>query len=123
MRGKASEKISGNGGRRQRGPLPEARVARQSHFHGNAGGETTLVFECRVLKQTGNQTMEPDKFYFRMSALPVTTKPGFWARLFGVRPTQKNLKIAQTVATTCPYCLMPIMMTPAHIGKSLCRCP
>ena len=68
----------------------------------------TLVFEGRVLSQSGKQTMEPGEFYFRPTAVPITTKPGFWARLFGAKPKQ-TMKLVQTIVMACPYCSTPLM--------------
>lgn len=73
----------------------------------------TLVFEGRVLKQTGKQTMEPGEFYFRPTGVFTTTKPGFWARLFGATP-KDSMKFVRTLVIACPYCTMPIMTHPEH---------
>jgi hypothetical protein len=73
----------------------------------------TLVFEGRVLRQTGKQTMEPGEFYFRPTEVLVTTYPGFWKRLLSRKPSRK-WKVVQTVVMACPYCSAPIMTTPSH---------
>lgn len=70
----------------------------------------TLVFEGRVLKQTGKQSLEPGEFYFRPTAVPVTTDPKWYQRLFGAK-AKLNWKYVQTVVMACPYCSAPIMTT------------
>jgi hypothetical protein len=70
----------------------------------------TLVFEGRVLSQTGKQSMEPGEFYFRPTAIPVTTQPGWFAKLLGAKPVNE-FKIVQTVVMACPYCATPLMTT------------
>lgn len=80
--------------------LLKATVAREINKADITEAET-LVFEGRVLRQTGKQSMEPSEFYFRPTTIPVTTHPGFWARLFGAKPMQ-TLKIVQTVVMACP---------------------
>jgi hypothetical protein len=73
----------------------------------------TLVFEGRVLSQTGKQTMEPGEFYFRPTAVPITTQPHWFKRLFGAKP-KEDWRFLSTVVIACPYCAMPILTTPSH---------
>lgn len=73
----------------------------------------TLVFQGRVLSQTGKQSMEPGEFYFRPTAVPTTTKPKWYQSLFGAQPKQ-DWKFVQTVVMACPFCAAPIMTTPGH---------
>lgn len=73
----------------------------------------TLVFEGRVLRQTGKQTMDPGEFYFRPTAVPITTQPGWFSKLLGAKPKQ-TMKLVQTIVMACPYCSTPIMTTTGH---------
>jgi hypothetical protein len=74
----------------------------------------TLVFEGRVLGQTGKQAMEPGEFYFRPTMVPVTTTPGWFTKLLGAKPVNE-FKIIQTIVMACPpYCSTPIMTTSGH---------
>ena len=63
----------------------------------------TLVFEGRVLSQTGKQSMEPGEFYFRPTAVPVTIKPNRLQRLFGKKENYSHNTV-DTVVIACPYC-------------------
>ena len=68
----------------------------------------TLVFDGRILSQTGKQTLEPGEFYFRPTAIPIFTQPGFWARILGAKP-KETYKIVDTILIACPLCGMPIL--------------
>ena len=48
----------------------------------------TLVFEGRVISQTGKQLMEPGEFYFRLTTNPIWTNASWLARFFGAAPKQ-----------------------------------
>jgi hypothetical protein len=73
----------------------------------------TLVFEGRVLRQTGKQTMAPGEFYFRSTSIPIWTKPNWFMRFFGAEP-KLTLKNIDSVVMACPYCATPIMTTSGH---------
>lgn len=73
----------------------------------------TLVFEGRVIKQTGKQSLEPGEFYFRPTAIPITTKPHWFKRLFGAKEKQ-SWDFVTTVVIACPYCGVPIMTGTVH---------
>lgn len=74
----------------------------------------TLVFEGRVIKQTGKQEMKHGEFYFRPTAISVTIQPHWFKRLFGAKP-KESFKIVRSIVIACPYCKSPIMTTSAHV--------
>ncbi|HLY40466.1 MAG TPA: hypothetical protein VKR52_04590 [Terracidiphilus sp.] len=73
----------------------------------------TLVFEGRVLSQTGKQTMQPGEFYYRTTFVPVWLKPSWIKRLFGAEP-EMTLQGVDTIVIACPYCSTPLMTTSGH---------
>lgn len=73
----------------------------------------TLVFEGRVIKQSGRQSMKPGEFYFRPTAIPITIQPHWFKRLFGAKP-KEDFIYATTVVIACPYCNTPLMTSPAQ---------
>lgn len=79
----------------------------------------TLVFEGRVLSQTGKLTMNPGEFYFRPNAIDVDEPlpKSFFARFFwkltGRKPTH-GIVILNTIVIACPFCAQPILTTFSH---------
>jgi hypothetical protein len=61
----------------------------------------TLVFEGRVLKQTGKQSMEPGEFDFRPTAVPITLKPRWFLKFFGAKP-KEDWECVLTIVMACP---------------------
>lgn len=80
----------------------------------------TLVFEGRVIKQTGRQEMKPGEFYFRPTAVPITIQPHWFKRLFGAK-ARESFEIVRAIVIACPYCKSPIMTSQMH--KMLRRRP
>lgn len=78
----------------------------------------TLVFEGRVLHQTGKQGMEPGEFYFRPTPIPETTAPHWFARLLGAKP-KLSWRTVQTIVMACPFCAAPIMTVPGQTIEHL----
>src|SRR5580704_8609812 len=79
----------------------------------------TLVFEGRVLSQTGKLTMSPGEFYFRPNAVPFEDQApkSFLTRLVwklrGMK-AKHGIKIIHTIVIACPFCAQPILTTFSH---------
>lgn len=73
----------------------------------------TLVFEGRIIKQTGRQEMKPGEFYFRPTAVPVMVNPNWLKKLFGAKP-RESFEIIRAIVIACPYCKSPIMTSQMH---------
>lgn len=73
----------------------------------------TLVFEGRVIKQTGKQDMKHGEFYFRPTAVPIMIQPHWLKRLFGAKP-KESFEIVRAIVIACPYCKSPIMTSQMH---------
>jgi len=80
----------------------------------------TLVFEGRVLSQTGRLTMNPGEFYFRPNAVPFEDQApkSFFTRLFWRlrgKKAKHGFKFVSTIIIACPFCAQPILTTFSHI--------
>jgi len=86
----------------------------------------TLVYEGRIISQSGKQTMLPGEFYFRPNTVPLEEPlPSSWLGRCYWKLTRREqhhgVKIVHTVLIACPFDGQPILSTFSH--KILSREP
>ena len=73
----------------------------------------TLVFEGRIVSQSGALKMKPGEFYFRPNAVTRAVEPPWW-NIFKWGSTSLKTDIVNTIVIDCPFCEQPILTTFDH---------
>ena len=74
----------------------------------------TLVFEGRIVRQSGQLKMKPGEFYFRPRTAMRSVPNSCFRRVILRHPFTLKTAIVNTVVIACPFCDQPILTTCDH---------